>query len=54
MRKFRTEPAKFVNLTLVSYRGSPTEAIRAEIDALCTGDRDLVEILEDVARLGPA
>jgi putative transposase len=36
----------------VSRRVSPTEAIRAEIDALFTGDRDLVEVLEDVARLG--
>jgi transposase-like protein len=33
-------------------RVSPTEKIRAEIDALFTGDRDLVEVLEDVARLG--
>ncbi|MEU4534418.1 IS256 family transposase [Streptosporangium sp. NPDC023825] len=30
----------------------PVQAIRAEIDALFTTDRDLVEILEDVARLG--
>lgn len=36
----------------MSRRVSPTEAIRAEIDALFTGDRDLVEVLEDVARLG--
>jgi putative transposase len=36
----------------VSPRVSPTEAIRAEIDALFTAERDLVDILEDVARLG--
>jgi putative transposase len=36
----------------VSARVSPTERIREEIDALFTGDRDLVEVLEDVARLG--
>ena len=31
---------------------SPTQRIRDEIDALFTGDRDLVEVLEGVARLG--
>ena len=31
---------------------SPTQQIRDEIDALFTGDRDLVEVLEEVARLG--
>jgi putative transposase len=36
----------------VSSRVSPTDRIRAEIDALFTGGRDLVEVLEDVARLG--
>jgi putative transposase len=36
----------------VSARVSPTERIGEEIDALFTGDRDLVEVLEDVARLG--
>jgi putative transposase len=36
----------------VSSRVSPSERIRAEIDALCSGDRDLVDVLEDVARLG--
>jgi putative transposase len=36
----------------VSRRVSPTEQIRDEIDALFTGDRDLVEVLEEVARLG--
>jgi putative transposase len=36
----------------VSRGVSPTERIRDEIDALFTGDRDLVEVLEDVARLG--
>ena len=33
-------------------RVSPTERIRGEIDALFTEDRDLAEVLEDVARLG--
>jgi putative transposase len=36
----------------VSARVSPTERIRDEIDALFTGDRDLVDVLEEVARLG--
>jgi putative transposase len=36
----------------VSRGVSPTERIRDEIDALFTGDRDLVEVLEEVARLG--
>jgi uncharacterized LabA/DUF88 family protein len=36
----------------VTARVSPTHALRIEIDALFTGDRDLVEVLEDVARLG--
>jgi putative transposase len=36
----------------VSARVSPTDRIRAEIDALFTADRDLVEVIEDVARLG--
>jgi len=36
----------------VSVRVSPSERIRAEIDALFGGDRDLAEVLEDVARLG--
>ena len=36
----------------MSSRVSPTDRIRAEIDALFTGERDLVEVLEDVARLG--
>lgn len=35
-----------------SKRVSPTQKIRADIDALFTGDRDLTEVLEDVARLG--
>ncbi|MEW9527391.1 hypothetical protein [Microbispora sp. NPDC049125] len=30
----------------------PVHAIRAEIDALFTEGRDLVEVIEDVARLG--
>ena len=33
-------------------RVSPTHALRAEIDSLFAGGRDLVEVLEDVARLG--
>jgi hypothetical protein len=36
----------------VSVGGSPADRIGAEIDALFAGDRDLVEVLEDVARLG--
>lgn len=36
----------------MTARVSPTHALRTEIDALFTGDRDLVEVLEDVARLG--
>ena len=36
----------------MSSRVSPTQRIRAEIDALFSGDRDLVEVLEEVARLG--
>jgi transposase-like protein len=36
----------------VSERVSPTDKIRAEIDALFGADRDLAEVLEDVARLG--
>jgi hypothetical protein len=38
--------------TSVSKRVSPTERIRAQIDALFDGSRGLVEIIEDVARLG--
>ncbi|MGN9847553.1 IS256 family transposase [Nonomuraea sp. H19] len=36
----------------MTRRVSPTQAIRAEIDALFAADRDLVEVIEDVARLG--
>jgi putative transposase len=36
----------------VPLRVSPTEKIRAEIDALFGSGRDLAEVLEDVARLG--
>jgi putative transposase len=36
----------------VTARVSPTERIRAEIDQLFAADRDLGEVLEDVARLG--
>jgi|BarGraNGADG00212_1021973.scaffolds.fasta_scaffold30700_1 putative transposase len=38
--------------TPVSSRVSPTEKIRAEIDALFDGSRELGEVIEDVARLG--
>ncbi len=38
--------------TPVSVRVSPTEKIRAEIDALFDGSRELAEVIEDVARLG--
>jgi putative transposase len=38
--------------TPVSARVSPTDRIRAEIDALFDGQRELAEIIEDVARLG--
>ncbi len=36
----------------MSVRVSPTEKIRAEIDALFEGERELGEVIEDVARLG--
>jgi transposase-like protein len=36
----------------VPSRVSPTDKIRAEIDALFGSGRDLVEVVEDVARLG--
>jgi len=36
----------------VSSRVSPTDRIRADIDDLFAADRDLAEVLEDVARLG--
>src|SRR5947199_10071957 len=38
--------------TPVSVRVSPTEKMRAEIDALFGGERELGEVIEDVARLG--
>ena len=38
--------------TPVSVRVSPAEKIRAEIDALFDGQRELGEVIEDVARLG--
>src|SRR6266568_4737640 len=38
--------------TPVSARVSPTDRIRGEIDALFDGQRDLSEVIEDVARLG--
>ena len=36
----------------MSRRVSPTEKIRSDIDALFDGERDLAEIIEDVARVG--
>ncbi len=36
----------------VSARLSPSDCIRAEIDALFTADRDLANVLEEVAWLG--
>jgi putative transposase len=36
----------------VSVRVSPTDRIRGEIDALFDGQRELAEVIEDVARLG--
>ena len=36
----------------MSARVSPTDRIRGEIDALFDGQRELAEIIEDVARLG--
>ncbi|WP_405151256.1 transposase [Sphaerisporangium sp. NBC_01403] len=36
----------------MTRRVSPIQAIRAKIDALFASDRDLVEVIEDVARLG--
>jgi hypothetical protein len=38
--------------TPVSARVSPTDRIRGEIDALFDGQRELAEVIEDVARLG--
>jgi hypothetical protein len=38
--------------TPVTARVSPTDRIRDEIDAMFSADRDLGEVLEDVARLG--
>ena len=36
----------------MASRVSPTDRVRADIDAVFTQDRDLAEVLEDVARLG--
>jgi putative transposase len=36
----------------VTVRGSPTERLHAEIDQLVAADRDLGEVLEDVAPVG--
>jgi putative transposase len=38
----------------VTARVSPTERIRAQIDELFASEGDLGEVLEQVARLGPA
>src|ERR671924_616701 len=38
--------------TPVSRRVSPTEKVRDQIDALFDGSRELVDVIEDVARLG--
>jgi hypothetical protein len=38
--------------TPVSARVSPIDRIRGEIDALFDGQRDISEVIEDVARLG--
>ena len=38
--------------TPIPVRVSPAEKIRAEIDALFDGERELGEVIEDVARLG--
>lgn len=38
--------------TPVSARVSPADRVRARIDALFASDRELSEILEEVARLG--
>ena len=49
---FETARSPKERSTPVSKRVSPTESIRAQIDALFDGSRELVEIIEDVARLG--
>jgi len=36
----------------VSHRVSPTERVRADIDQLFASERDLGDVLEEVARLG--
>src|SRR4029077_13033409 len=49
---FETDQVNEGRTTPVSVRVSPTEKIRGRIDALFDGSRDLVEVLEEVARLG--
>src|SRR5664280_2071929 len=49
---FRSYQLSEGRTTPVSARVSPTDRIRGEIDALFDGQRDLSEIIEDVARLG--
>src|SRR5918999_3068560 len=50
---FRDRPKSSRGRTTSVSRGvSPTERIRAEIDALFDGSRDLADALEEVARLG--
>jgi putative transposase len=49
---FETSKSSKERTTPVSQRVSPTLKIRAQIDALFDGSRELVEIIEEVARLG--
>ncbi len=51
-RRFLTKPASLEGAHARVYSSIAGERIRAEIDALFGGDRDLAEVLEDVARLG--
>lgn len=52
-RRFLSKPASYgKEPTPMSMQVSPLERIRAEIDDLFGSDRDLTEVLEEVARLG--
>src|SRR5437660_7430773 len=52
-RRFLSKPCKQrKEPTPVSTRVSPLERIRADIDELFDSDRDLAEVLEDVAKVG--
>src|SRR5919106_6396843 len=52
-RRFLSKPCKQrKEPTPVSTRVSPVERVRADIDDLFASDRDLGEVLEEVARLG--